>query len=503
MATGPSIPPRQANRMTIIGRLRRTTTSANWTTTIETVVSRPDSGFGFGDRFQGSEIHLNDAPPSNADTEAAEQTPPRRGLMRLLQVLGPGLITGAADDDPSGIATYAQTGAQFGFGQLWTSLYQIPLLLAVQEACARIGAVTGKGLAGVIKEHYSRRVLIGVVLLVVVANTINIGADIGAVAEAAALVVNVPIWLLAIVTTVVVLLLEIFVSYKTYAKVLKWLALALLAYPATALIIHQSWGKILYATVVPHIEFTFSFLFIITGVFGTSISPYMFFWQASEEVEEEIARDVSLDSEGRPRLPAKFIPDMRLDTAAGMVAAEVAQWFIIITAASVLFSHGVTNITTAAQAAKALEPLVSSFPNSGQLARDLFAVGIIGLGLLGIPVLAGSAAYALSEAFGWREGLSRRLGEARGFYGVITVSTLVGLSLNFVGIDPMKALVFTAVFNGIAAVPLLFLIGRINGDRAILGDNRGGPLSRIVVWITFGVMALSGVALLYTTVAPH
>lgn len=446
---------------------------------------------------------MANAPQTDLETATSTAPAPRRGPMRLLKVLGPGLITGAADDDPSGIATYSQTGAQFGFGQLWTALYQIPLLLAVQEACARIGAVTGKGLAGVIKEHYSRRVLICVVLLVVVANTINIGADIGAVGEAAALVVGVPAGLLAVLTAVVVLALEIYVSYRTYAKVLKWLALALLAYPATALIVRQPWGEILRATVVPHIEFTFSFLFIITGVFGTSISPYMFFWQASEEVEEEIARDMPVETNGRPRLTSSFISDMRLDTTAGMIAAEVAQWFIIITTASVLFRHGVTNINTAADAAKALEPLVKSFPNSGQLARDLFAVGVIGLGLLGIPVLACSAAYALSEAFGWEEGLSRKLNEARGFYGVIIVSTLVGLALNFVGIDPMKALVFTAVFNGITAVPLLFLIARINGDAGILGAHRGGPLSRTVVWITFGVMALSGVALLYTTVAPH
>jgi NRAMP (natural resistance-associated macrophage protein)-like metal ion transporter len=445
---------------------------------------------------------LAGAQHSDGETDAAAAPEPRDPF-RFLKIFGPGVITGAADDDPSGIATYAQTGAQFGFGQLWTALYQIPLLLAVQEACARIGAVTGKGLAGVIKEHYSRKVLIGVVLLVVVANTINIGADIGAVAEAAALVVRAPTWLLAGLTTAVVLGLEIYVSYRTYAKVLKWLALALLAYPATALIVSQPWGEIIRATVVPHIEFTFAFLFIITGVFGTSISPYMFFWQASEEVEEEIALDIPLKRDGRPRLPRRFISDMRIDTAAGMFAAEIAQWFIIITTASVLFRHGVTNINTAADAAKALEPLVKSFPNSGQLARDLFAVGIIGLGLLGIPVLAGSAAYALSEAFGWKEGLSRKLREARGFYGVITVSTLIGLSLNFVGINPMKALVFTAVFNGIAAAPLLFLIARINDDRAILGAERGGPLSRGLVWLTFGVMALSGVALLYTTLAPH
>jgi NRAMP (natural resistance-associated macrophage protein)-like metal ion transporter len=423
--------------------------------------------------------------------------------MWFLKILGPGLVTGAADDDPSGIATYSQTGAQFGLGQLWTSLYQIPLLIAVQECCARIGLVTGKGLAGVIKEHYSRKILIGVVLLVVVANTINIGADIGAVAAATQLVVNAPFWLYAVLTVIVIVTLEIWVSYKTYAKVLKWLAIALLSYPATALIVREPWGQILRATIVPHIEFTFAFLFIVTGVFGTTISPYMFFWQASQEVEEEIAHDLPTDKAGKPRLPLDFIADMRLDTTVGMFAAEIAQWFIIITTATVLFSHGITNINTAADAAKALEPLVRSFPNAGQAAKDIFAVGVIGLGLLAIPVLAGSAAYALSEALNWKEGLSRRFGDARGFYGVIILSTVVGLALNFMGINPIKALVFTAVFNGIAAVPLLFLIARINGDEAILGSNTGGPLSRSVVWLTFGVMTLAAVALLYTMVSPH
>jgi NRAMP (natural resistance-associated macrophage protein)-like metal ion transporter len=416
-------------------------------------------------------------------------------------LLGPGLVTGAADDDPSGIATYSQTGAQFGFGQLWTAFYQIPLLLAVQEACARIGAVTGKGLAGVIKDHYSRAVLIGVVIVVVIANTINVGADIAAVAEASALVVPVPRWALAVFTTLLVLGLEVFVSYARYAKLLKWLALALLAYPATALIVKQPWGQILYATFVPHIEFSVSFLFIITGVFGTSISPYMFFWQASQEVEEEIAQDIPRKPNGQPRLPKRFISDMRVDTATGMIAAEVAQWFIIITTATVLFAHGVKNINTAADAAKALEPLVRSFPNSGEVARTIFAIGIVGLGLLGIPVLAGAAGYALAEAVGWKEGLSRKWKDARGFYGVIAASTLIGLSMNFTPIDPMKALVYSAVFNGVAAVPLLYLIARINGNATILGKHRGGPLSRIFVWVTFAVMALSAVALLYTTLA--
>ena len=436
--------------------------------------------------------------PDKQDAEVA----PKPSIFRFLKILGPGLIAGAADDDPSGIATYSQTGAQFGFGQLWTALYQIPLLLAVQECCGRIGSVTGKGLAGVIKEHYSSYILIGVVLLVVLANTINIGADIGAVAAAAQLVVNAPLWLFALLTTVLVVSLEVLVSYRTYAKVLKWLALALLSYPATTFMIAEPWRKILYATVIPHIELTFSFLFIITGVFGTSISPYMFFWQASEEVEEEIALGLSPDDAVRPTLPLNFIRNMRIDTTVGMISAELVQWFIIITTGSVLFSHGGATINTAADAAKALEPLVRSFPNAGQVARDLFAVGVIGLGLLGIPVLAGSAAYALAEAFSWKEGLGRKFAEARGFYGVIIVSTGIGLLLNFVGIDPIKALVFTAVFNGIAAVPLLYLIARINANAGILGTFRGGPMSRFFVWLTFGVMALSAVALFYTLVVP-
>jgi NRAMP (natural resistance-associated macrophage protein)-like metal ion transporter len=442
--------------------------------------------------------HRSKQPSTTAETSANE-----RSVLRILKILGPGLITGAADDDPSGIATYAQTGAQFGFGQLWTALYQIPLLIAVQEACARIGAVTGRGLAGAIKQHYPRPILLGVVALVVVANTINIGADIGAVAEAARLVAPAPFWLYATGTTLLVVLLEVFVSYQTYARVLKWLALALGSYVVTAFIVEQPWREIFVATIVPHVELSFSFLFLITGVFGTSISPYMFFWQASEEVEEEIARGIQKGEDGQPRLPKTFIRDMRLDTIIGMLSAEVAQWFIIITTATVLFRNGVKNIATAADAAKALEPLVRSFPNSGQAARDLFAIGIIGLGLLGIPVLAGSAAYALAEAVGWREGLSRRFREARGFYGVIIVSTFIGLGLNFIGVDPIKALVFTAVFNGVAAVPLLYVIARMNGNAAVLGEQTGGPLSRITLWATFGVMGLAAVGLLATMIWPH
>lgn len=424
----------------------------------------------------------------------------KRRLARFFRIFGPGVITGAADDDPSGIATYSQTGAQFGLGMLWTALYQLPLLIAVQEACARIGAVTGKGLAGVIRERYSRATLLFVVALLVVANTINIGADIGAVAAAVQLILNVPFALVAALTAYLIVFLEIWVSYKRYASILKWCALALLAYPITALIVHEPWGQIVRATLLPHIQFDLPFLFIITGVFGTSISPYMFFWQASQEVEEELAHDLPQE-DGRPVLPRSWIHDIRIDTAAGMIAAEVAQWFIIITTATVLFTHGATNILSAADAAKAIEPLVHSFPNSGEIARAIFAIGIIGLGLLGIPVLAGSAAYATAEALHWKEGLSKKFLEARGFYGVIIIATLIGLLINFIGINPFKALVYTAVFNGIAAVPLLYVIARLNGSEDALGEKKGGRLSRAFVWLTFIVMALSALALLYTVFA--
>jgi len=257
---------------------------------------------------------------------------------RFLRILGPGLITGAADDDPSGIATYSQAGAQFGYGQLWTALYQIPLLIAVQETCARIGAVTGQGLAGVVKENYSKKLLVVVVFLVLAANTINIGADIGAVASAAQLIVPLPFVVIAFTTALIVLFMEIFFTYKTYAKFLKLLSLALLSYVATAFMVREPWGEILHYTLIPHLEFSFSFLFIVTGVFGTTISPYMFFWQTSGEVEEERVQKMGYTADCKPRLTENFLRNLKIDNTVGMIASEVAQWFIIVTTATVLFS---------------------------------------------------------------------------------------------------------------------------------------------------------------------
>ena len=425
-----------------------------------------------------------------------KKPPVKRGKIRkFLSILGPGLTTGAADDDPSGIATYSQTGAQFGYGQLWTALYMLPFMIGVQEACARIGMVTGKGIAAIVKEHYNAKVLYAVVSLVLIANIINIGADIGAMAAAAALIIPLPFIVWTLLFTASILILEIFTTYKVYAKILKWLALSLFAYPITVFIVHMPWLTVLKATFIPHIEFSFAFFFIITGVLGTTISPYMFFWEASQEVEE--VKDNKMLKNGVPQIRPKNIRTMRVDNTTGMVISEITTWSILVVAGTVLHNSGVTDIKTAADAAKALEPLVHSFPNAGYLSKLIFSVGIIGLGFLAVPVLSGSAAYAVSEAANWNAGLNLKLKRAHGFYGIITIATLIGLIINFIGIDPVKALVYAAVLNGIAAVPLIFLIIKISGNEKILGKYKSRLLSKIVLWITFLGMASAVIAMLF------
>ncbi len=420
----------------------------------------------------------------------------RKGRRKIFDIVGPGIITGAADDDPSGIATYSQTGAQFGYGQLWTAVLMLPFQTAIQEACARIGAVTGKGIAGVVKEHYSKKILYGMVFLVVIANTINIGADLGAMGAAAHLVIPIDVPILILLFTALILFLEIFLSYKSYAKILKWLTLSLFAYLLTVFLVNEPWGELLRATFIPHIEFSFAFFFIITGVFGTTISPYMFFWQASEEVEEE--REKGLIKNGKVHVSKSFIKFLRIDTFVGMLSSEIATWSIIVVAATVLHANGVTYIATAADAAKALEPLVHTFPNAGFLAKLIFATGVLGLGFLGVPVLSASASYAVSEAFNWKDSLNFKFKQAHGFYGVITIATIVGLIINFIGIDPMKALVFTAVFNGVVAVPLIFLIAKIARNKKIMGEYKSGILSHLFVWGTFVLMGTAAVAMFFT-----
>ena len=433
----------------------------------------------------------------NAPAPPARQEPPprperpggrRQQIRHLVGVVGPGLITGAADDDPSGIATYSQTGAQFGYGQLWTAFWLSPLLIGVQEACGRIGNITGQGLAYNIKNRYGVHTLRLLVILLAAANVINIGADLGAIGAAAALVIHIPAAVLMVFFAAVILGLEIAISYRRYAKFLKWLTLSLLAYPITAFLVHEPWPTILRATFVPHIEFSVAFFYVITGVIGTTISPYMFFWQTSQEVEENAGRSAR-----------RSLRDMRADNAGGMVASQVTMWFIIVLTGTVLHGAGVTNIATAADAARALEPLVKTFPHAGEIAQGLFALGIVSLGMLAVPVLAGSTSYAMSEARGKKEGLDLKPREGRYFYGVITGAMLIGLCLNLIGVNPIHFLVFSAVFNGIAAVPLIWILNRIASDRRVMGAATSRWLSRVILMITFIGMAGSVVALVLSS----
>lgn len=407
-------------------------------------------------------------------------------------MFGPGLITGAADDDPSGIATYSQAGAAYGFGQLWTIILCLPLMIAVQEACARIGSATSQGLVKVTARLYSKKILFFVVALVVTANIINIGANFAAVGAALNLLVPLSIPVLSTLFMALVLSLEIYVGYHNYAKFLKFLALSLLSYVAVALMVTDNWGAVFKATVIPELEWSSTYWYVIVAVLGTTISPYMFFWQTSEEVEE------SNYSEGHQK-DKRDIREIRQDISIGMSISQIGSWFMIITAAVVLHENGVTNIGTAADAAKALEPLVDGFPHAGTLAKILFAIGVIGMGMLGIPVLAGSVAYAVSEAFNWREGLDYKIKEAKQFYSVIIFATLGGWVITLVGIDPIKTLVFAAVINGLVAVPLIFLIKRISSNSEVMGALQGKRLSRTMLNIAFVTMLICALMLLLTT----
>ncbi len=410
--------------------------------------------------------------------------------------IGPGIITGAADNDPSGITTMSQAGAQYGYALLWPMLFELPLLAAVQEACARIGAVTGRGIAAVIGRRYPRPVLVLVVVLIATANTINVGADLGAMAAATRLLVPVPFFAGATAAAVIVVVLELALTYRTYASILRWLSLSVLLYAAVALIVQEPWGEILRATFLPQLQPSFEFFYLVTGILGTTISPYMFFWQASEEVEEELLERRLRARGRRPRIDRRFIRHIGIDTTTGMFVSLLTSWFIVVATATVLHKQGVYTIRSAADAARALEPLVQTFPHAGLLAKSMFAAGVVGLGLLGIPVLAGSTSYAVAEALQWREGLAQRVREAPGFYGTLAASTLVGLLMNLIGLDPVGALIFAAVCNGVAAVPLLFLIGRVAGDEAVMGEYRSRRLSRTLVTIAFLAMGASAVAML-------
>ncbi len=411
--------------------------------------------------------------------------------------LGPGLTTGAADDDPSGIATYSQTGAAYGFKLLWLSAFTFPLMAVVQEMCARIGLVTGRGLAGNIRRHYPAWVLYLCTGLLFVANTFNIGADLGAMAKAVQLLnPNLNFYALVIGITVLSLFLQIFTSYAQYAKYLKWLALILLAYTLSAFFINIPGKSLLFYTFVPHITFNRNEIFLICAILGTTISPYLFFWQTSQEVEEEILSGKTSIKLRQSETTNKEIKKMRIDVWSGMFFSNITMFFIIVTCAAALYQNGITDIKTAEEAALALKPI------AGQFAFLLFSIGIIGVGMLAVPVLAGSTAYAMSEAMGWKQGLYRKLKKAYPFYGVIIISMGLGMGLNFLGIDPIKGLIYAAVLNGLVAPVILILIVQMSSNKKIMGQRKNGVFARSFGWLITILMILVGVATIATIIVP-
>jgi NRAMP (natural resistance-associated macrophage protein)-like metal ion transporter len=442
----------------------------------------------------------------NEDTSSSSSLSNNKDLsksnvfQRTFRSLGPGIVTGASDDDPSGIATYSQAGAKFGLGMLWMAIFLYPMMVVIEEICARIGLITGKGLASVIREKYSRRAVIPLVSLLLIANTINIGADIGAMSASIRLLFpDLPFVATTFGFAAIILAAEIFLPYKRYSKLLKYLTISLFAYIITAVIVGGKWNEILTATIIPHLDFNSEFIMMFVAIFGTTISPYLFFWQTSEEVEEDLEKGkIKEIGKGKPRILKSEIRLMRSDVLIGMAFSVSIMWAIMVTTAGTLHINGVTDIQTAEQAASALQPLVKSFPYAGQIAQMIFALGIIGTGLLAIPVLAGSSAYALSDTFDWKEGLNKKFRQAKPFYIVIAASTIVGLFINFSGIDPIRALVYTAVINGIVAVPILFAIMKISNDKTILRNSTNGRISNIIGWSTFLIMGTS-VAILFLT----
>ncbi len=414
---------------------------------------------------------------------------PLEKLKGYLKTLGPGLITGASDDDPSGIGTYSQTGAQFGYAPLWTPLFTFPLIAGIQEICARIALHTGTGLADLIRRHYPKPVLHLCVFLLFVANTVNIGADLGAMAASCQMILGLPFlaWLVAI--TFVSSVLEIFVNYRRYVRVLRFLTLSLLAYVLVFFVTRQDWGQVLRNTFIPTVHLNRDYLMNLVAILGTTISPYLFFWIAAEEIEEEI-EEGKVTRAMRKKVTKMELKWMRTDVISGILFSNLVMWFIIATTAATLFSNGVTDIDSAPKAAEALKPI------AGDFAHLVFAIGIVGTGLLAVPILAGSAAYAVAETFRLREGLYLRLRQAPGFYGVIVFSTLIGFSINLLGINPIRALYYTAVLNGVVAPPLLLMIVLIGNNHSIMKDKVNSRISNALGWITTVVMTVAAVAML-------
>lgn len=420
-------------------------------------------------------------------------------ITKILKSLGPGVITGAADDDPSGIATYSQAGAKFGLGMLWMTLFLLPMMLVIQEMCARIGLLSGNGLAALIKKKYSAKIVYPISSLLLIANTINIGADLGAMSASIKIIFpQIPFVVTSLLFSAIIIISEIFIPYDKYVKVLKYLVLSLFAYVITAIIVGGNLSQIFF-TIIPKISFSSDYAVMFVAVIGTTISPYLLFWQTSEEAEEDVAKHkIKEIGKGKPKVSPKEIMLMKKDIGIGMFFSQIIMWSIIITSAGSLHIAGITDIQTADQAASSLEPLVKSFPNSGQISKLIFAFGIIGTALLAIPVLAASSAFALSDTFGWKEGLEKKFSQAKSFYLIIVVSTLLGTWISFSNISPIKALILTAVINAVVTIPILFLIMRVANDKKILHNKTNSRFSNIIGWITFAIMTISVIVMFLT-----
>jgi NRAMP (natural resistance-associated macrophage protein)-like metal ion transporter len=412
-----------------------------------------------------------------------------RTRIPLIKKLGPGLVTGAADDDPSGIATYSQAGAQYGYGLLWSVLFTTPLMIGIQVVSARIGRVTGHGLAANIREHFPRPLLYFIVSLLLVANTINIAADLGAMGDALVLVVGGRSEIYDILFALVSLTLQIFIPFPRYAPILKWLTLALFAYVGVVLVVHVSLWDSLVGTLLPTLSFDASYLAIFVAVLGTTISPYLFFWQASQEVEEQRATPGHEPLREAPAQARSHLARIKTDTALGMIYSNLIAFCIMLTTAVTLHAAGVTDIRSAAQAAEALRPL------AGDFAFLLFALGIIGTGLLAVPILAGSAAYAVAETFRWPIGLGLTLAQARGFYTILTVATVLGIAIDLYGVDSMKMLVWAAIVNGVISVPIMAVMMLLAANPAVMGPFVVSGRLKGLGWLAVAVMAAAVVAM--------
>ena len=424
--------------------------------------------------------------------DPAARPPTATRSASILGKLGPGLVTGASDDDPSGIATYSQVGAQFGYGMLWTMLFSYPLMAAIQEISGRLGRVSGRGVAGNLRRYYPRALLYPVVALLVIANILNLGADIAAMGSAVKLIAGGPALVYSLLLALISLGLQIWIPYARYSQVLKWMTLSLFAYVATAFVVRVPWARALQGTFVPSLSWNAAYLTGLLAVLGTTISPYLFFWQASAEVEEMKATHHDRPLRLAPNEAASQLNRIHVDTFVGMAFSNLVAFFIILTVAATLHANGTTEIQTASDAAEALRPLAGNF------AFLLFTFGIVGTGMLAVPVLAGSAAYAVSEMMHWKTGLDRKLGKARRFYGVLAAATVVGLALNLIGIDPIKALFWSAVINGIVASPVMVVMLHMASNPRVMGGLPVPPWLRRTGWVAAIVMLACAAGLFAT-----